>query len=515
MTPIHALLERAATDHGDSCALVVDGDRLTFRDLLAQSNAVAAGLRALGLGTGDVVSYQLPNGLDGCLLFLAIQAIGGIANPIIPIYRQREVGFIVRESGAKALVVPRHYRKFDHYAMACELAAESPGLKVLTASSVPGGQTDIGDMIAQGRSLAEQSASLDDDALLIYTSGTTSNPKGVRHSQRTLLSDASSVVQTTSITEDDVIFLASPITHMTGLLYGNILPLLHANKLVLMDRWDPTQAASVIAHEGCTWTTGATPFLQTLVNAATSSGANLSTLRVFRCGGAEVPPSLIRQAQKLGINAFRTYGSSEHPTVSGVADGDADRGATTDGKIHPGVDVKIVSIDDESIEMPTGETGEIQTKGAEVFLGYKDAALNRAAFTADGWFRTGDLGSVDADGYLTIRGRIKDIIIRKGENISAKEVEDALGGLEGLREVTVVGVPDAERGEMLVAVGIADRDPPPSLGEVSAHLEQTGLARQKFPEQLEWVESYPRTASGKIKKNEVKSMILQRVSEKS
>jgi cyclohexanecarboxylate-CoA ligase len=287
-------------------------------------------------------------------------------------------------------------------------------------------------------------------------------------------------------------------------MYASIAGPVLGAKVCLLDIWNVQDAASLIEQEECTWTVGATPFLQMLLDGP-GIAEHIRSLRIFRCGGADVPPQLIRRAQQRGIRAMRTYGCSEHPTVSGGVADDPGKAATTDGRVHPDNQVRIVDLDDERT-LPPGEVGEIQTKGPELFLGYIDRSLDPKAFTPDGWFKTGDLGRLDGDNYLTVVGRRKDIIIRKGENISAKEVEDLILELPEVRQCAVIGVPDRDRGEMVVAVCVAAESYALTLDNISAHLRQAGIARQKFPERLEIIEAMPMTAAGKILKVDLRAM---------
>jgi cyclohexanecarboxylate-CoA ligase len=272
----------------------------------------------------------------------------------------------------------------------------------------------------------------------------------------------------------------------------------------LVDVWQPEEGAALIERERCTWTCGATPFLQGLVYDPAVRKHDISSLRVFRCGGADVPPKLIRDAHALGLQAFRSYGSSEHPTVSGIAGDDPDKAATTDGRVHDHVEIRIADLDDERHILPPGEVGEIQTRGPDRFLGYRDAALDRDALTVDGWLRSGDLGFLDADRYLTIVGRRKDIIIRKGENISAKEIEDVLSEHPAIEQVAVIGLPDQERGEIVTAVCVLKSGASFSFDDMTRHFGGTEIAKQKFPERLEVVGALPMTAAGKIRKSELR-----------
>lgn len=499
-----AHLRQTLANEPDRDALVFDGGRYSYGDLAKQAEALAGALWSSGVRPGDVVSYQLPNGREAILVALAALRIGAIANPIIPIYRRKEVAFILAQATPRVVFAPATHRQFAHAEMMRELAPAD--CVIVTCGDRPGASPGFDEFVARGAgtNLAADDPSPDADALLLYTSGTEGDPKGVRHSQRNLVLEARSVIEATAVTADDPIFMASPLTHITGFMYGSVLSVVLRTKLCLMDGWAAEAAADMIQRERCTWTAGATPFLQGLLDERLAD--RVATLKTFRCGGADVPPKVIRDAQARGMRAMRTYGCSEHPTISGGVADDPLKAATTDGRVHPANQVRIVDLADETVVLPTGAIGEIQSKGPEVFLGYRDAGLDQKAFTADGWLRTGDIGRLDEDNYITVVGRKKDIIIRKGENISAKEVEDVIIEMPDVAAVAIVGVPDAERGEMMVAACVPRPGATPTLAAIIRHLEAAGLARQKFPERLELLEALPTNSAGKIRKVELRRL---------
>ncbi len=492
-------------------ALVHPDGRMSYVELCADAEALALGLLDIGARPGDTISYQMPNWAETVLIALAALRIGAICNPIVSIYRSREVTFLLRDARSRFVFVPQTYRGFGYAEMIAPIARANGAQMIVCRGDHPDA-LGFDALLARGRELlvqggAERFHETDPtkDALFLYTSGTEGQPKGVRHSQTTLLNEARSVLRATRIGPDDTLFMGSPLTHITGFAYACIAGPVQGLKVCLLDIWDIHEAARLIAREQCVWTVGATPFLQGLLEDPQMAD-DIRSLRIFRCGGADVPPSLIRKAQARGIRAMRTYGCSEHPTISGGVDDDPAKAATTDGKVHAQNRVRIVDLDDESRILGLGAIGEIQSRGDEVFLGYVDSRLDTAAFTPDGWLRTGDLGHLDAENYVTVVGRKKDIIIRKGENISAKEVEDLVAELPQVRQCAVIGVPDGERGEMMVAVCVLEPDTSLSLDQVAAHLTQAGIARQKYPERLEILEAMPANAAGKIRKVDLRAM---------
>ncbi|MBR9765527.1 MAG: AMP-binding protein [Rhodobacteraceae bacterium] len=496
-------LDRVVEAEPGRTALVHSEGRITYGELQQDATNLARGLVALGVTADDTVSFQLPNWIETATIVLAVMRIGAICNPIIPIYREREVRFITGEARSKVIFVPETYRGFDHAALVAPIARDL-GAEMVVCRGSRSGQKSYDDLLELGRrsQVEIRDPDPDADALYLYTSGTEGNPKGVRHSQRTLLDESRSVIEATELTGADTLFMGSPLSHITGFMYASISGTVLGAKVCLQDIWDVPTAVSLIETEGCSWTVGATPFLQGLLEFPEPE--RLGSLRKFRCGGADVPPHLIRIAQERGIRAMRTYGCSEHPTISGNVSDNPAKAATTDGRVHRRNAVRIVDVDDESRILAVGEKGEIQSRGPEVFLGYVDATLDQKAFTPDGWLRTGDLGTLDADGYVTVTGRKKDIIIRKGENISAKEIEDAILEMPAISQCAVIGVPDTERGEMMVACCVPRAGQRPTLADITAHLSVAGFAKQKYPERLVRLEALPMNAAGKIRKVELR-----------
>ncbi|PZW37824.1 acyl-CoA synthetase (AMP-forming)/AMP-acid ligase II [Humitalea rosea] len=491
-----ALALHLETDPGRIC-LADDGGRYSYAEIADKARRLAGWLEAQGLTPGDVVAFQLPNWHETAAVALATALLGLVCLPIVPIYREAEVGFILAASGARVLLVPETFRGFDHAAMAERLA---PGLPALARiGRVRAGAEDDPFAAAPYEGPAHGTAAT--PWLLMYTSGTTGHPKGVVHTAASLDCELGNVTRWWGLTAGrDATLMASPVTHVTGFLYGLMMPFAYGIPAILMERWDAARAVALIDAEGATFTVSATPFLRELLAAAEAAGSRLASLRVFACGGAPVPPDLIRHAWARfpGLLACRVYGSTEAPTVSlGVASrADPDAAADTDGRIV-GHEVRILGEAGEIL--PEGAEGEIATRGPEMFAGYLDPADDAAAFDADGFFRTGDMGRMTPGGGLVITGRKKDLIIRGGENLSAKEIEDALHRHPAIREAAVVAMPNARLGETCCAVLCTDGTPLTVAG-ISAFLAGQGLARQKHPERLVIVPDLPRTAAGKVQK---------------
>jgi cyclohexanecarboxylate-CoA ligase len=499
-----------AARHAGRTAIVDGAHRLTFADVAARATRLAGALRALLGGPGDVVALQLPNWWETIVAYLAIARAGAVANPILPIARERELRFILRASGARVAIVPGQLRDCDHRALVAGLRGELPALAhVLTVRTEPLAGMRAIESVA-GAHPPPPPADADAIALLMYTSGTTADPKGVLHSHETLLAEARSLGPVHAIDARDTVLMPSPLAHVSGFLHAVALPAVHGTRAVLMERWDAGEALELIARERVTYMVGAPTFLRELARHPTLGARDVSSFRLFSCGGADVDPALVREAAaRLGCVAKRVYGSTEFPTVTTTSPADPpERRIETDGRPIGAAEVRVV--DDDDRVLPPGREGEIMARGPELCLGYHDPALNAEAFTADGWFRTGDLGTLDGDGYLRITGRRKDVIIRKGENVSAREVEELVATHPAVAEVAVVGMPDEAAGEIACAVVRVRSDmAAPDLPTLCAHLVGRGLSRRKLPERLECVADFPRTPSGKILKRALRERLLR------
>ena len=502
---VWAAFRATAARAGARTAVVEGAGRTSFAALAAAAEGLAGGLAARGVRAGDVVAVQLPNWTETLIVLLAAARLGAIANPVLPIYRRRELGFILAESGARVLFIPGRHRDCDHRALVRELRAGLPALEhvVVVRDRPEDGALAYADLAtaAPGPPAADAGAI----ALLIYTSGTTADAKGVLHSHDTLLAEARSLGPAHGLTAADTVLMPSPLTHISGIVHALLVPAVLGTTAVLMERWDAGDALALVAAERVTYMVGAPTFLRDL---AARASAAATSLRLFSCGGADVDPTLVREAAaRLGCVAKRVYGSTEFPTVTTTGPDDPpERQIDSEGRAIGANEVRLV--DEDGAPVPTGREGEILARGPECFLGYRNPALNDDAFTTDGWFRTGDLGTLDARGWLRITGRRKDIIIRKGENISARELEDLLAAHPAVAEVAVVGVADTAAGEIACAVlRLRPGASAPTLGEVAEHLTARGLSRRKLPERLEVVEDFPRTTSGKIVKRALRERL--------
>jgi acyl-CoA synthetase len=495
----------------------------TIGDVGDMGRRLAGALVRHGIVPGDVVAFQLPNWAEAVACFYGLLPLGVVLIPIVHIYGSKEVGHILRQSGARVLITADHFARQDYVANLEAGLPDLPDLELVVvvpaeAGPIPQLATTV---LSWSQALElgdppDRPIRVDPDtpAIVGYTSGTTADPKGVIHTHRSFLADrrtwASFLAQDTSaapLVRPTANITGSPVGHITG-LSSVMSPLFGKTPLDLIDAWDPATVLAAMAQDGVALQGGPPFFLLSLLDHPDfDPQVHLPYVARLTMGGAPVPAEVARRATELGISIVRAYGSTEHPSTTGSVHTDPmEKKNFTDGRIMPGSEIRL--LDPDGHPVPVGQPGEIHSRGPELFVGYVDPALTAEAIDADGWYDTGDTGYLDPEGYLTITDRKKDIIIRGGENISAAEVEELMATITGVAEVAVVAAPDARYGEHGAAVIRLLPDAPTFVLEsVRSHLETGGLARQKWPEELHFVDEFPRTASGKIQKHVLRASL--------
>jgi cyclohexanecarboxylate-CoA ligase len=484
---------RIAQDEPDRL-VVIDGDiRVSAAQLYRDAERIAQQLLARGIGPGRLVSFMLPNWHEAAAIYLAATLVGAVAHPIVPQLRDSEVGFMLADSGSSLLFVPAEFRGFDYRAMMDRVnAGLAAPVETVVLRGDPAGHTPFPALLEPvAEPVPLPRVDPGSVKMLMYTSGTTGRPKGVLHSHNSLHALIRQIERHWHVSPGDRFFVPSPISHIGGSIYAFEIPLLCGTCAVLQEQWDPAQAVATIEREHCTHMAGATPFLDGLLGAAQAAGTRLSSLKVFICGGASVPPALVRRAKDFFERAgvARVYGSTEVPvlTAGALEEGEEDMAAETDGRIGI-AEVRMVD-------------GEVTARGAQMLRGYLHAEDEVSAFTGDGFFRMGDLAREEPGGYLVVTGRAKDIIIRNGENIAPKEIEDLLLDHPAIADVAIVGLPDARTGERACAVIVPATGEGPDCAALANFLGERGIAKFKWPEQVELRAELPRNAAGKVLKH--------------
>ncbi|WP_406635632.1 AMP-binding protein [Amycolatopsis sp. WGS_07] len=500
-------LDDAAAATPDKTAFVDSQRSISFGQLKREVDRCALGLLELGVRPGDVVSFQLPNRIEWIVVHYAASRIGAVSNPLIPIYRDREVGFMVALARSKVLVVPQEFRGFDYPAMVRRLRPRWPDLAQVL---VVGSSWDefAATPWEERRELPSWRPDPNDVTLLIFTSGTTGEPKGVMHTHNTAVAANNPLPDRLGITSGSVLHMASTLAHLTGFLYGARLGVQNGATCVLQDVWDAARFVELVAEHGITYTSAATPFLHDLLSAPNLADHDLSSLQRFCCMGAPIPRALVRQArQKLpGLVVLGGWGQSEDALVTlGIPGDPDDKLIDTDGYPWPGMRIRVV--DANGTELPPGAEGRLQVAGPFLFVGYAERLeLARESFTGD-WFDTGDLATIDADGYLRIAGRTKDVIIRGGENIPVAYVENVLYEHPDVEAVAVVAVPDPRLQERACACLVLKPGARLDLEKLRGFLAEKGVAKQYWPERVALFPELPRTASGKIQKFQLRALV--------
>ncbi len=497
-------LDRWVAEKPEACALVSWREetgvceRLSYRDLAGRAARAAHALAARGIGRGDVVAFQLPNCWQFVVAHLACVRLGAVSNCLMPIFRHRELTFMLRHGEARMLIAPSRYRGYDHAALARQLGRELPGLAHVLIADHAGADSFEAALAAADPSIAPGARLEPNDVMqLLFTSGTTGEPKGVLHTSNTLLSAVREYARRMRIGADDVIFMPSPLGHQLGFCYGMLMALELGIPLVLTDVWNPRRALALMREHGATFSFGATPFLADLAGQRDIEARRPPRLRLFASSGAPIPPAVVEAARtRLGVQVATCWGMTECASVT-ITPPEGNKVLESHGCPLPNGEVRIVGADGR--EAARGVVGALQVRGASLFLGYlKRPELSR--LEDGGWFDTGDLARMDDEGYIRICGRSKDVIIRGGENIPVLEIESAVYRMREVGDVAIVAMPDPRLQERACAFVTLHPDCTLTLEDVRRHLQAEGFSKHFWPERLEILEQMPRTPTGKIQK---------------
>ncbi|MFP6654762.1 MAG: AMP-binding protein [Myxococcota bacterium] len=500
-------LIEARADATPDTSLAVDqlGREISFAEYRDRAERTARGLAAFGLEPGQRVAWMLPTSMESLVLAGALSRLGVVQNPILPIYRARELSFMVKQSRPTLLITPREWQGFDYASMANQIAEPLDHLRTLVVDptlleSEKGELPEIEVSAAPAEPYPIR--------WLFYTSGTTAEPKGVQHLDATLLLAAKGMSEALALRESDRVAFVFPVTHVGGIVWL-MAALACGSRLILIEHFAAHNTIPALQKAGVTLAAAGTIFHESYLAAARrmADPPLFPKVRAFPGGGASKPAQLHHDLKKEfgGVGILSGYGSTEAPILTmGRVEDPSGKLAGTEGRpALPGINIRVIR-DDGSLAK-AGEDGEFRVRAPQLFRGYLDASLDREAFDADGYFRTGDRGHLDQDGHLVVTGRLKDIIIRKGENIPAKEVEDLLRRHPKIVDVAVIGLPDSKTGERCCAVVTCDETKEPiSFQEMKSFLHEQQLLIQRFPEQLEVIEALPRNATGKVLKQELR-----------
>ena len=496
-------------------------ERHTYAELETLSRRIAGALIDLGVQKGDAVSLQLPNGWEFPALVYGILRAGALVNPLVPIFRSRELEFILGRTKSRVLVVPATYRNHDHASMALDLLGKVDGLEhvvIVGSRSTGAGAEALGfeeyfvdrqweDEPGLDAELEARRPQADDLVQVQFTSGTTGEPKGVLHSHNTIHSGARCIDEVYQLGSEDVCFMASTLAHQTGFGYGMVKPLALGMTIVYQDLWDADQFLDAVEAEKICWTVSATAFAMDIVAAQRRKPRNVDSFRYFICGGAPIPPKVVEEAAEvLGAELVAVWGMTENMVVTTTRPGDPlELVSDSDGTVVDWMEIRI--LDDDGQPVAVGESGNLEVRGPSQALGYFHRPdLYRDASPDGDWFATGDVARLRADGGIRIVGRTKDLVIRGGENVPVAEVEDLVLRHPAVVEVAVIGLPDERLGERACAV-ITVEGTPPSLDDLTSLLDDAGMAKQFWPERLEVLAELPHTPSGKIQKFKLREVI--------
>ena len=510
------------------CIVDAGGTAGTYRQMNKQAAKVAAFLRKQGVEPGDVVSVQLPGWVEFLMVYVGCLKAGAVINPILPSFRAEEMQYILSLCESKVVFIPCTFRRFHYPPMLEALRSSLPALKAVVtvekeSAKAPG--LTMCSILQSYRAALRKDApetlrtapsAADDLAAILFTSGSEGFPKGVMLTHNNIIASERSFAASFGLACHDVMLMPAPVAHATGFHHGVTAPFMLGSTSILLDIFNPCSFLALLAQHRCTCSMGSTPFLHDILCALQQDSFDISSLRFFLCGGAPIPSHMVRMAQEAGFKVLGVYGSTESvPHTAVGVDDSFEHIAYTDGKAIPGIEVRVV--DKERRPVPWGVEGEEASRGPNVFMGYfKQPELTARCLDENGWYYSGDLCVMDAEGYIRITGRKKDMIVRGGENISTVEVENILLQHPAVADAAVVAMPDPRLVERVCAyVVLHDAHTGFTMEEMTRCFAQKEIAQYKYPERLEIIDALPRTASGKVKKYALRQDIVRKMAEEA
>lgn len=497
------------------------GSRFTYSEVDDKAARLASWLLEQGIVPGDVVTFQMPTWAEFCIVYVAVLKAGAVMHPVPRNFNDSDLIYGMNLVGSRAFICPTKVGKIDFEAQILGIADQIPTLGPIALidkttpkhSDLP----TLAEICTQYEPLAERvDVSSDDVACILSTSGTTGRPKAVLFTHNNLIFSETVFTEGVERTIDDVMFMASPLNHATGFYHGLIAPMLLGGRTVLQQDFHPAEAIQIMNEEKCTWAMGATPFIyDMLICLEQDESLRFETLKVFMCGGAPVPSTLVQCALKHGVLLCECYGSTEScPHILVPPSKCVESNGAWSGVALRGIETRIV--DAAGNEVPRGQQGEEISRGPHQFVGYLNEPERTArALDDEGWFYSGDLGFMNEEGYIRINGRKKEIIIRGGENICAREIDDDLIGCPGLLETVTIGMPDQRLGERICTFAIPTGDDRPCLEDITSFLAEKHVAKRLWPERIEYIDRIPKTATGKVKRHELADELAQRMAAES
>ncbi|QKF07844.1 AMP-binding protein [Berryella wangjianweii] len=492
---------------------------LTYRDVDKKAARLAYWLSERGVSNGDVLTFQVPMWAEFCIIYVAALKLGAVMHPLPKNFNTEDLVRAMTLVGSSALICPTFDHKTNYEQQAEEVSEQLGNLKaVVLIDKFKGACGDfpvLSNIVEEGPKLAPlgSGAKSDDIACILSTSGTTGIPKAALLTHNNILFSERSMIQGFGFTADDTAYMASPLNHATGFFHGLLIPMLSGATCILDAKFSPESAIDRMNSEGCTWSMAATPFIYDILQCMRRSQRRTKTLRLWLCGGAPVPSSLIQSAREHGITLCEIYGSTESCPHIYVPPAEClNWNGSWSGVPFEGIEVKVAQDD---IEVPIGEQGEELSRGPHLFVGYiNNKGANNRALTSDGWFRSGDLCYQDEQGRIRINGRKKEIIIRGGENISANEIDAALVGCPGIADHATIGMPDDRLGERICTFVVATRcneADRPTVASLAAYLESKHVQKRLWPERVEVIDEIPRTATMKTKRHQLADELARRM----